>query len=61
MKKSEIRKMLSDIIAEVDYDIWKERFCMEMVFSIEELNENYKYLEDIVEHYLENNTGEIEE
>ncbi len=57
MEKSKIKAMLSDIIAEVDYDIWKERFCIDRV-NFDELDYNYKYLIDIVEEHLENNIGE---
>jgi len=58
MEKSKIKAMLSDIIAEIDYDIWKERFNEETVQEPDMIDENYKYLIDIVEEHLENNIGE---
>ncbi|KKN31311.1 hypothetical protein LCGC14_0825160 [marine sediment metagenome] len=58
MEKLKIKAMLSDIIAEIDYDIWKERFNEETVQEPDKIDYNYKYLIDIVEEHLENNIGE---
>lgn len=60
MNREQIRNLLSDLIQEIDYDIWKEYFVYARDEDeeddedfVDELGEELDRLVDIVERHLE--------
>ena len=52
MSRQKIREMLSDIISEIDYDIWKESYNEDTAEEPELVEANFECLIPIVEKYL---------
>lgn len=59
MNREQIRNLLSDLIQEIDYDIWKEYFVYDYEEDeeddefVNELSEELDRLVEIVERHLE--------
>lgn len=52
MDKSKIEAMLSDVVSQLDYDIWKSLFCEDCIEDEEEAASTRTRLTKIVERYL---------
>jgi hypothetical protein len=53
MKKSAINAMLSDLVSELDYDIWKSLFVEECMEEPEEAALHLKRMRNVVRRHLE--------
>lgn len=53
MNEQQIRAMISDIVCEVDYDIWKEMFNLDTAEEPEKVEDNYANLIQIVRQHLD--------
>jgi hypothetical protein len=52
MTDEQIKAMLSDIVCEIDYDIWKEMYNKESAEDPEEVDMYYNRLLPIVKYHM---------